>query len=357
MASSSPLPPHICFPSTPGRRRPHRLHPLNSFSRSFPQLQTSRPNLSIPASLSSPPPSTTRFDLQTYWTSLIAEIDQQLEKAVPLRYPESIHEAMRYSVLARAKRAPPIMCIAACELVGGHRSHAFPTACALEMVHSASLIHDDLPCMDDDPQRRGRPSNHTVFGVDMAVLAGDALFPLGFEHMVSHTPREVPADRVLAVVAEIARTVGSTGMVAGQYLDLKLADANGGEGQDMDLAWFIKEKKFGEMAECSAVCGGLLGGASEEEVERLRRYGRAVGVLYEVVEDMMESEKLRGKEVGGERKWNYVRVYGLERARELVQRLKNEAKRELSGFEGDGVVPLYSFVDYAVDRNFQLITD
>ncbi|CAN6481604.1 unnamed protein product [Victoria cruziana] len=248
---------------------------------------------------------------------------------------------MRYSVLARAKRAPPIMCIAACELAGGHRSHAFPTACALEM-------------------RRGRPSNHTVFGVDMAILAGDALFTLGFEHIVSHTPREVPASRVLAVVAEIARTVGSTGMVDGQYLDLKLADANGGEGKDMDLAWFIKEKEFGEMAECSAVCGGLLGGASEEEVERLRRYGRAVGVLYEVVEDMIESERMRGKEAGGggiERKWNYVRVYGLDKARELVQRLKNEARRELSGFQGDGVVPLYSFVDYAVDRDFQLTID
>ncbi|CAN6481602.1 unnamed protein product [Victoria cruziana] len=360
MASSPPLPPHLCFPSTPGRRPPNHVRPFDSFRRGFPQLQKSRTHLSITASLSSPPASTARFDLQTYWTSLIAEIDQQLEKAVPLRYPESIHEAMRYSVLARAKRAPPIMCIAACELAGGHRSYAFPTACALEMVHAASLIHDDLPCMDDDPQRRGRPSNHTVFGVDMAILAGDALFPLGFEHIVSHTPREVPASRVLAVVAEIARTVGSTGMVAGQYLDLKLADANGGEGKDMDLAWFIKEKKFGEMAECSAVCGGLLGGASEEEVERLRRYGRAVGVLYEVVEDMIESERMRGKEAGVgeiERKWNYVRVYGLDRARELVQRLKNEARRELSGFQGDGVVPLYSFVDYAVDRDFQLIID
>ncbi|XP_047329591.1 heterodimeric geranylgeranyl pyrophosphate synthase small subunit, chloroplastic-like [Impatiens glandulifera] len=285
-----------------------------------------------------------KFDLKTYWTNLITEINLKLDEAIPINYPERINEAMRYSVLATgAKRAPPVMCVAACELFGGNRLAAFPTACALEMVHAASLIHDDLPCMDDDSSRRGRPSNHTIYGVDMAILAGDALFPLGFRHIVSQTPPDlVPSDRLLKVVAEIARAVGGSGMAAGQFVDLE-----GG----LNSVEFVQEKKFGEMSECSAVCGGLIGGASDEEIEGLRRYGRAVGVLYQVVSDVMDA-----KEKGGEVKKgkNYVRMYGVEKAMEVAEELRGKAKKELEGFEryGERVFPLYSFVDYAADRGF-----
>ncbi|XP_010444873.1 PREDICTED: heterodimeric geranylgeranyl pyrophosphate synthase small subunit, chloroplastic-like, partial [Camelina sativa] len=136
--------------------------------------------------------SSSNFDLKTYWGTLMTEINQKLDEAIPVKYPAGIYESMRYSVLAQgAKRAPPVMCVAACELFGGDRLAAFPTACALEMVHAASLIHDDLPCMDDDPVRRGKPSNHTVYGSDIAILAGDALFPLAFQHIVSHTPPDL----------------------------------------------------------------------------------------------------------------------------------------------------------------------
>nr|AEZ55680.1 geranyl diphosphate synthase small subunit type II.2 [Salvia miltiorrhiza] len=288
------------------------------------------------------------FDLKTYWTSLIKEIDQKLDEAIPVKYPQQIYEAMRYSVLAKgAKRAPPVMCVAACEIFGGNRLAAFPTACALEMVHSASLIHDDLPCMDDDPSRRGQPSNHTVFGVDMAILAGDALFPLGFRHIVSHTPTDlVPHTRLLRVIAEIARAVGSTGMAAGQFLDLE------GGPNAVDL---VQEKKFGEMGQCSAVCGGLLAGASDDEIEHLRKYGRAVGILYEVVDDIRETklqpdEKDKSKSKGK----SYVSVYGVEKAMEVAEDLRSQAKKELESLEkyGDKVLPLYSFVDYAADRYF-----
>ncbi|KAG5247979.1 heterodimeric geranylgeranyl pyrophosphate synthase small [Salix suchowensis] len=231
---------------------------------------------------------TTQFDLKTYWTTLIGEINQELDRAVPIQYPDKIYEAMRYSVLAKgAKRSPPVMCVAACELFGGNRLAAFPTACALEMVHAASLIHDDLPCMDDDPSRRGQPSNHKIYGVDMAILAGDALFPLGFSHIVSQTPSDlVPEQRLLRVIAEIARAVGSKGMAAGQFLDLE-----GGP----NAVEFVQEKKFGEMGECSAVCGGLLAGATDDEIQRLRRYGRAVGVLYQVVDDILEAKTMKSK--------------------------------------------------------------
>ncbi|KAL6209190.1 hypothetical protein ACLB2K_020133 [Fragaria x ananassa] len=294
----------------------------------------------------------TWFDLKTYWTTLIADINSKLNEAVPVRYPELIYESMRYSVLADgAKRASPVMCVAACELFGGDRLAAFPTACALEMVHAASLIHDDLPCMDDDPSRRGQPSNHTIYGEDMAILAGDALFPLGFQHIVSNTPSNlVPEARLLRVITEIARTVGSTGMAAGQFLDLE-----GGP----NAVEFVQEKKFGEMGECSAVCGGLLAGAEDEEVDRLRRYGRAVGVLYQVVDDILEEKKKNGKDENEKKEKkgkSYVKVYGVEKALEVAERLRAQAKLELDGFEkyGDGVVPLHSFVDYAVDRSFTL---
>eukprot|EP00262_Sarcandra_glabra_P007366 TRINITY_DN2010_c0_g1_i1.p1 TRINITY_DN2010_c0_g1~~TRINITY_DN2010_c0_g1_i1.p1 ORF type:complete len:346 (-),score=44.60 TRINITY_DN2010_c0_g1_i1:170-1207(-) len=311
-------------------------------------LPKKRPNLLIRSSSSSsvsPSIPQTPFDLRTYWTSLIAQINHKLDEALPIRYPDQIYEAMRYSVLAKgAKRAPPVMCVAACELFGAPRLAAFPTACALEMVHAASLIHDDLPCMDDDPSRRGRPSNHAVFGVDMAILAGDALFPLGFHHIVSETPSEiVPEGRILRVVAEIARAVGSTGMAAGQFLDL--------ETDDVVLA---QEKKFGEMAECSAACGGILAGAGDEDVARLRRYGRAVGVLFKVVDDILEEKRHEGSEKID--RGSYVGVYGLDKALEVAEELREKAKRELDGFGRfeKRVVPLYSFVDYAVERGFDV---
>lgn len=205
--------------------------------------------------------------------------------------------------------------------------------------------------MDDDPSRRGQPSNHTVFGVDMAILAGDALFPLGFRHIVSHTPTDlVPETRLLKVIAEIARAVGSTGMAAGQFLDLE------GGPNAVD---FVQEKKFGEMGECSAVCGGLLGGASDEELQRLRMYGRSVGVLYQVVSDVLEAkmetdqDKDEGKKMKSK---SYVRVYGVEKAIQVAEDLRAQAKRALDGLEryGEKVVPLYSFVDYAADRSFRI---
>ncbi|KAJ6716995.1 HETERODIMERIC GERANYLGERANYL PYROPHOSPHATE SYNTHASE SMALL SUBUNIT CHLOROPLASTIC, partial [Salix koriyanagi] len=292
-----------------------------------PKLNKMSPiQCSLPVSTQSKTP---RFDLKTYWTTLIQEINQKLDQAVPIQYPNKIYEAMRYSVLAKgAKRAPPVMCVAACELFGGNRLAAFPTACALEMVHSASLIHNDLPCMDDDPSRRGQPSNHKVYGVDMAILAGDALFPLGFHHIVSHTPSDlVPEPRLLSVIAEIARSVGSTGMAAGQFIDLE-----GG----LNSVEFVQEKKFGEMSECSAVCGGLLAGAKDDEIQRLRRYGRAVGVLYQVVDDILEAKTTKSKAI------------------EVAEELRAKAKKELEGFEkyGESLLPLYSFVDYAADRGF-----
>lgn len=204
--------------------------------------------------------------------------------------------------------------------------------------------------MDDAQSRRGQPSNHKIYGIDMAILAGDALFPLGFEHIVSHTPSDlVPETCILRVIAEIARAVGSTGMAAGQFLDL-VGGPNSVE--------FVQEKKFGEMGECSAVCGGLLAGAEDDELQRLRRYGRAVGVLYQVVDDLLEAKTLSEKDGENAKKKgkSYVAVYGVDKAMEVAEELRTKAKKELDGFEkfGEKVVPLYSFVDYAADRGFSI---
>ncbi|KAK1325383.1 hypothetical protein QJS10_CPA01g00315 [Acorus calamus] len=259
------------------------------------------------------------FDLQTYWSDLITLIDAELAAAIPLRYPEPIYAAMRHAVLASpgAKRAPPVMCVASCELFLAPRAAALPH----RMAHAASLVHNDIPYIDDDPRRRGRPSTHSAFGIDLAILAGDALFPLGFRHIIHRTPPElVPPERLLRVVSEIARSVGAGGMALGQFLDLEERAAPPGE----ELVVVIQEKKFGEMAECSAACGGLIGGRS--------------GCC---IRDNA----------------SYVKVFGVERAMEIAEGLRKTAKEALRGFEKYGeerVVPLYSFVDYAVERGFEV---
>lgn len=329
-------------PQTPKPQQP------SSYS-SFPILRSSP--IKTPPPSSPPPP----FDLRSYWASYISLIHSDLDAAIPIRHPARIYESMRHSVLASgAKRASPIMCIAACELLGGDRSLALPTASALEMVHAASLIHDDLPCMDAAPLRRGSPSSHARFGVDLAVLTGDALFPLAFTHVVARTPAPlVPPRTILRVIAEIARAVGPTGMAAGQMLDL----SPGGREDAMT----VLERKFGEMAECSAVCGGLLGGAGDEELGGLRRYGRAVGVLYEVVDDvLMEGEGGNGRSGKMRSNASVVRAMGMERSMEIVEELRGKAKEELKVFGekyGERVLPLYSFVDYAVERDFKVVEE
>ena len=178
-----------------------------------------------------------------------AAVHAALDAAVPLAYPEAVTEAMRYSLLAGGKRVRPVLCLAACELVGGDSANAMPTACALEMLHTMSLIHDDLPSMDNDDFRRGVPTCHKVYGEEIAILAGDALLAFSFEHIARATPRVgksgstggVSADAVLDVVAEVGRAVGAEGLVAGQVVDLKSEGAGADVG--IDTLEYIHEHK------------------------------------------------------------------------------------------------------------------
>ncbi|KAJ3706798.1 hypothetical protein LUZ61_010503 [Rhynchospora tenuis] len=342
LSVSSVVSTHLLIPKTPKSRR----FAFNSHKVHHPTNLSLRP---CSASLATIPVSTS-FDLHSYSTSIIRVIESELDAALTVHYPENMYGAMRYSVFCSgAKRASSIMCIAACELFGTPRAAALPTAAALEMVHAASHMHDDLPCMDAAPIRSGRPSTHARYGVGAALLSGDALFPLGFAHVATKTPPElVPREAVVLVLKEIARTVGCTGMAAGQLLDLSGAAAKG----EVEVL-HVLEKKFGEFAECSAVCGGILAGAGEDDQVALRQYGRTVGVLYELVDDVfMESNGRAGKMRSNA---SVVRTLGMERALELVEQLTNKAKNELQRFGdqyGDRVLPLYSFVDYAVERGF-----
>jgi geranylgeranyl diphosphate synthase type II len=173
----------------------------------------------------------TEFDFASYMTERGALVNKALDAAIPVKYPEVLTESMRYSLLAGGKRVRPALCLAACELVGGDINVALPAACAMEMVHTMSLIHDDLPAMDNDDFRRGRPTNHKVYGENIAILSGDALLTFSFEHVAKST-RGASADRVLRVIIELGRAVGAEGLTAGQVVDIKSEDQVSSSNQD-----------------------------------------------------------------------------------------------------------------------------
>ncbi|KAK3218489.1 hypothetical protein Dsin_012459 [Dipteronia sinensis] len=278
-------------------------------------------------------------------------VNKALEEAVPLRNPIKIHEAMRYSLLAGGKRVRPVLCIASCELVGGEESIAMPMACALEMIHTMSLIHDDLPCMDDDDLRRGKPTNHKTFGEDTAILAGDALLSLAFEHVAAKT-RNVSAERVVRAIAEMSSAVGSQGLVAGQIVDLA------SEGKDVSLSdlEYIHVHKTAKLLEAAVVCGAVMGGGDVIEIEKVRKYARCIGLLFQVVDDILDvtkSSKELGKTAGKDLvsdKATYPKLMGIENAKKFAGKLLGQAIQELDYFEADRAAPLYHLAIYIAGR-------
>lgn len=280
-------------------------------------------------------------------------IDAALDRSVPLQHPQVIHEAMRYSLLAGGKRVRPALCLAACELVGGRLEAAMPAACAMEMVHTMSLIHDDLPSMDNDDFRRGKPTNHKVYGEEVAILAGDALLSLAFEYIARET-RGVDPSRVLQVIVELGRAVGSEGLVAGQVVDIKSEGA--GEEVGLDTLRYIHEHKTAALLEAAVVAGALVGGAGEADVERLRRYSRAIGLAFQVVDDILDitatTEQL-GKTAGKDlasAKTTYPALVGLERSRQIADELIEEAKAQLASYDPARAAPLLALAEYIRSR-------
>nr|QEV81833.1 geranylgeranyl diphosphate synthase [Prunella vulgaris] len=290
------------------------------------------------------------FDFKAYMAEKIAAVNQALDVAVPPRNPTKLHEAMRYSLLSGGKRICPIVCLAACSLVGGDEAAAMPAACALEMIHAMSLIHDDLPCMDNADLRRGRPSSHRAFGEPAAVIAGYALLMRAFEH-ISMATIGVDEGRIVRVIGEIARLIGAEGVVAGQVVDLQC----GGGG--LERVEYIHLQKTAAAVEAAAVAGAVLGGACEEEIEKLRVYARRTGLMFQVVDDILDvtksSEEL-GKTAGKDSamgKATYPKLMGVEKSRELAEKLKKEAEEQLIGFECGRTAPLMALLDFIAYRD------
>jgi geranylgeranyl diphosphate synthase type II len=294
------------------------------------------------------------FDFNVYVQEQAVLVERALSDSVPQQYPETIHEAMRYSLLAGGKRIRPMLCLAACKLVGGDPAVALPTACALEMIHTMSLIHDDLPSMDNDDFRRGKPTCHKVYGEEIAILAGDALLSRSFEYIARAT-RGAPAERVLRVLADVGKAVGSEGLVAGQVVDIQMEGA-GGVGAGLQTLQFIHAHKTGALLEAAVVSGAVLGGADEATCARLGRYAQAIGLSFQVVDDILDvtatSEEL-GKTAGKDlatNKATYPSLLGLEESRAIVDRLTASAKAELAVFDPARAAPLLALADYIASR-------
>lgn len=330
------------------------MHSTEAASSTSTSSSPAAPSTSSSSSSSSP------FDFKLYMGSQAAAVHAALDAAVPLAYPEAVTEAMRYSLLAGGKRVRPVLCIAACELVGGVAATAMPTACALEMLHTMSLIHDDLPSMDNDDFRRGVPTNHKVFGEEIAILAGDALLAFSFEHIARSTPRVgcdggVSAEAILDVVAEVGRAVGAEGLVAGQVVDLKSEGAGAEVG--LDTLEYIHEHKTAALLEASVVSGALLGGASAAQVSSLRSYARAIGLAFQVVDDILDitqPTEVLGKTAGKDlatQKTTYPSLLGLEKSREVAANLISDAKAQLSSFDARAAAPLVALADYIGSRS------
>ncbi|NJK35217.1 MAG: polyprenyl synthetase family protein [Oscillatoriales cyanobacterium SM2_2_1] len=291
-------------------------------------------------------------EFPAYLATRKAEVESALDQTITVTYPEVIYEAMRYSLLIGGKRLRPILCLAACELLGGERATAMATACALEMVHTMSLIHDDLPAMDNDDLRRGKPTNHRVYGEAIAILAGDALLAYAFEWVATQTQGVSPAV-VLRVIGELGHAFAATGVIGGQVVDLA---SEGRPDTNLETLHFIHTHKTGALLEACVTCGALLGGGQDSDLEHLRTYAQSIGLAFQIVDDILDvtasSEQL-GKTAGKDlvaQKVTYPSLWGLEASRQKAYDLVTVAKDSLSGY-GDAAHPLHYLADYIVERD------
>jgi len=276
------------------------------------------------------------FDLAAYLQRQKEAIEVALDRALPLGVPTRLYESMRYSLLAGGKRLRPILCLAtSCDLFGGTTAMAMPTACALEMVHTMSLVHDDLPAMDNDDYRRGKLTNHKVYGDDIAILAGDGLLAYAFEYMATAT-RDVPPERVLRAIAQLSRATGAAGLVGGQVVDL---ESEGKPDITLETLSFIHTHKTGALLEACVICGAIVAGAPESDVERLSRYAQHIGLAFQIVDDILDitaTQEELGKTAGKDlqaQKATYPSFWGLEASRAEAARLIDAAIAELAVYD------------------------
>ncbi|MGC1454452.1 MAG: polyprenyl synthetase family protein [Nitrospirota bacterium] len=294
------------------------------------------------------------MDITSYLSKRKAVIDKALDKLVPSAkmFPTSIHEAMRYSLFAGGKRVRPILAIAAAEALGARASGLLPLAGSLELIHTYSLIHDDLPAMDDDDFRRGRPTCHKVYGEAVAILAGDGLLNMAFE--VLSDPRRakaVPANRLIAIIKEISAASGVLGMVGGQVVDME------SEGREIDFPTleYIHTHKTGALIRAAVRVGALYAKASERRLSALTRYGELAGLAFQIVDDILDITGKReeiGKDIGSDLKKGkrtFPSFYGLEESRLRASEVADKAIYALRDFDRKAD-PLRELAKYIVKR-------
>ena len=295
------------------------------------------------------------MELKDYLKDRSALVDQALDHWLPGVgvLPASLHESMRYSIFAGGKRLRPILMIAASEAVGGTAQQVMHAACALEMIHTYSLVHDDLPAMDDDEFRRGRPTNHKVYGEARAILAGDALLTEAFRLLAdADANRLISPATVLRVIELVARYAGSQGMVGGQVVDME------SEGQDIDFPTleYIHTHKTGGLILASVQVGALLGGGDEEQISALTRFGGAAGLAFQIADDILDivgDQAELGKDIGSDQargKATYPALLGLTEARQRAKELCDIAVSSIDSL-GAAAETLQVLARYIVNRN------
>ncbi|MBI3548361.1 MAG: polyprenyl synthetase family protein [Elusimicrobia bacterium] len=307
--------------------------------------------------------------LENYLKDKGALVDKELKRliaadaraAIPFLgpQPETLRKAMTYSLMAGGKRLRPILVLAAAECCGKQGTRALKTACALEMIHTYSLIHDDLPAMDDDDLRRGKPTNHKVFGEAIAILAGDGLLTYAFELAAANAQEaKLDASDGYELVRVIASGAGARGMVGGQVADLEAEGwkglRNGKAAAAKKLLEYIHIHKTAALITASVEAGAILGGATAAQRAALREYGRAIGLAFQIADDVLDvvgEKKLLGKSGSdaANEKLTYARLYGIDASRGMARELIERAHRSLSIF-GKRARVLDALADYIVER-------
>ena len=254
---------------------------------------------------------------------LIEKINTALDKYMKIEYPEDIFKSMKYTATLPGKRLRPVMCLEACRIFGGNMEDAMPTACAIEMLHAQSLIHDDLPCMDNDDFRRGKPSNHKVFGEAIATLAGDALLSYGPQVIIENS-KNIPAERILKVLNEYMKAAGVYGIIAGQVADIENEKAKVKDAKTLE---YIHTHKTADLFRLALKAGAIIAGADEKALDEMNDFANKFGLAFQIYDDILDEistfEEL-GKTVGKDKasdKLTYVSLYGLEEAEKKLNSL------------------------------------
>lgn len=294
------------------------------------------------------------MDLRHYLASRQKRIDRALDRYLPKasRKPATLHKAMRYSLFAGGKRLRPILCLAAAEACGGKIKNALPLACALECIHTYSLVHDDLPSMDNDDFRRGRPTCHKVFGEGIAILAGDALLTIAFEIVSSARP--APRYNMSILLREVAVAAGSQKLIAGQVADL---EAEGRNVKRNELR-FIHENKTAAILKASVRLGAMSANADAKKLRAITQFGHGLGLAFQVIDDILDltqTSEILGKSAGKDvtaKKATYPAVIGLEKSRAEARRLTRQADDALSVFAGSKAQALHALANYLLEREY-----